>query len=256
MPGLQSFCVTTAMALGSIYLLQITWFAAWLSLDEKRIGAARNACLPCLLTNTDKKQTFGRRTLKEDFLKGYYKLVNSAVYRIIVIIIALVLAVIGIWGCIEIKQHFDFLLLLPEDSYLRRWNLSKKELYPDRGWKAEIYTQELNYSSLASFENLTKELEQLTKDGFFIKSKEKTYFNLRRYNFILSGFDDWWTELKLYSSVKKNISRWQDFANPKDFPKLMSDFLFSSYGSKIQENFKFDEDLMCNQVIPRIKVNS
>ena len=36
MPGLQSFCVAVAIGLGSIYILQVSWFAAWLSLDEKR----------------------------------------------------------------------------------------------------------------------------------------------------------------------------------------------------------------------------
>ena len=42
MPGLQSFCVTVAIGLASIYILQITWFTAWLSLDQRRIDAGKN----------------------------------------------------------------------------------------------------------------------------------------------------------------------------------------------------------------------
>ena len=30
LPGLQSFCVAAAVAIGSIYLLQSSWFVAWL----------------------------------------------------------------------------------------------------------------------------------------------------------------------------------------------------------------------------------
>ena len=41
MPGLQSFCVCTAIALGSIYVLQLTWFTAWLVIDERRRAANR-----------------------------------------------------------------------------------------------------------------------------------------------------------------------------------------------------------------------
>merc|ERR1719188_436824 len=37
LPGLQMFCVTSAMAIAIIYVLQCTWFIAWLSLDQQRI---------------------------------------------------------------------------------------------------------------------------------------------------------------------------------------------------------------------------
>ena len=49
MPGLQSFCVCTAVALASIYLLQLTWFTAWLVIDERRKEAGRDGLLPCLV---------------------------------------------------------------------------------------------------------------------------------------------------------------------------------------------------------------
>ena len=68
------------------------------------------------------------------------------------------------------------------------------------------------------------------------------------------GFDDWWTELKEYALDKKNFTNWQDFANSEDFPKLLTDFLFSSYGSKFKANFKFAGDLICNKVSPMIMV--
>ena len=74
-------------------------------------------------------------------------------------------------------------------------------------------------------------------------------------NFIKTlGFDDWWPELKQYALDKKNFTKWQDFANPEDFPKLLTDFLFSSYGSKFKQNFKFAGDLICNNDAPMIMV--
>ena len=48
MPGLQSFCVCTAIALAGVYILTITWFTAWLALDEARLAAKRHGLLPCL----------------------------------------------------------------------------------------------------------------------------------------------------------------------------------------------------------------
>merc|ERR1719270_2752507 len=49
MPGLQSFCVCTAIALGCIYILQVSWFVAWMVLDEKRIQSGRDGVFPCII---------------------------------------------------------------------------------------------------------------------------------------------------------------------------------------------------------------
>merc|ERR1719450_181450 len=125
---------------------------------------------------------------------------------------------------------------MPSTSYIMVWARLKEELYPDKGWQADIYTGELDYDHLAALENMTASLEALKNEGLYIKS-----------------FDNWWSELKIYSRDKKNITHWQDFASEEDFQKLMSDFLFSSYGSKFKQNFKFEGDLTCNKAAPKIK---
>ena len=72
---------------------------------------------------------------------------------------------------------------------------------------------------------------------------------------MFSDVDSWWTKMKEYSDAKTNFSSWQQFANEKDFPLILSDFLFSSYGSQYKPNFKFEEDLICNRPAPRIKAS-
>ena len=171
MPGLQSFCICTALALGAIYLLQITWFVAWMSLDEKRIASGRNGCLPCIVDKTSIKSTGTTEDFGKRLIKKYTKLLSSTFYKICVAVITLILITFGIWGCINIKQGFDFLRMLPEDSYLRRWTTIKEDLYPDSGWPAEVYTEGFNHSDLASFENLTASFQELKESGLYIKSK-------------------------------------------------------------------------------------
>ena len=66
MPGLQSFCICTALALAAIYLLQITWFTAWLAIDEKRVQSERNNFLPCVANSSaykvsDDKEAFHKQ---------------------------------------------------------------------------------------------------------------------------------------------------------------------------------------------------
>ena len=61
--------------------------------------------------------------------------------------------------------------------------------------------------------------------------------------------------MKEYSDAKTNYSSWHQFANEKDFPMILSDFLYSSHGSQYKPNFKFDKDLVCNKAAPRIKAS-
>ncbi len=49
MPGLQAFCVSCAIAIGAVFLLQTSWFVAWLSIDQRRIEERRNGIVPCIV---------------------------------------------------------------------------------------------------------------------------------------------------------------------------------------------------------------
>merc|ERR1719211_987664 len=49
LPGLKAFCLTCAIGIAAVYLLQVSWFVAWLSIDQKRINARRNGILPCII---------------------------------------------------------------------------------------------------------------------------------------------------------------------------------------------------------------
>ena len=110
MPGLQSFCVCMALALGSIYLLQITWFVAWMSLDEKRIAVGRNGCLPCIVPKILDKSATRKEHFGELIFKKYNQMLYSFSYKAVIAICALTLMVFGIWGCISMREQFDLLL--------------------------------------------------------------------------------------------------------------------------------------------------
>ncbi len=68
-PGLRSFCVASSIAMAVVYLLQITWFVAWATLDEKRIREKRDGILPCLTLETWERERDERGWLKIAFGK-------------------------------------------------------------------------------------------------------------------------------------------------------------------------------------------
>ena len=120
MPGLQSFCVCTAIALGCIYILQVSWFVAWLVLDEKRIISNRNGIIPCITQSSSPDQgCCSKINLSETFMKLYTKVLSSRVYQASIIILTLSFTGVGIGGSYLIRQKFEPELLLPAESYLR-----------------------------------------------------------------------------------------------------------------------------------------
>ena len=163
MPGLESFCVCTAIGLGSIYLLQISWFVAWMSLDEKRISAGGDGLLPCIVHQDYKPPACSERNYGDWTVKKYGNLLSSVIFKIIVIVFTFGLLGFGIWGSILIRQKFDPTLLLPSDSYLRDFLSVHDELYPNNGWTAYIYTSRFDHTDLYKFEDLTNQLTELQK---------------------------------------------------------------------------------------------
>merc|ERR1711892_161008 len=201
MPGLESFSVCTAIGLGSIYLLQISWFVAWMSLDERRISTGRDGLLMCIVHKDFKPSKCSQQNFGDVVVKKYAQLLSSVIFKFIVIVFTLVMLAFGIWGSILIRQKFDHL-------------------------------------DLHKFEELTNKLEEL--------KNAKTH---------IRGVQSWWSKLKKYSNEETNFTRWEDFANPTDFPLLLTNFLYSPLGSNFKSNFQFYDELICNQAAPKIKAS-
>jgi len=238
MPGLESFCVCTAIGLGSIYLLQVSWFVAWMTLDEERVGHGRNGIIPCIVHKDFQPATCLNFDLGAAVVKLYSKLLSSTIFKILILMMTLIFVGIGSWGWIDIKQKFDPFLLLPSDSYLREWIRAQNNFYPEDGWVASVYSGKISYKDLNEIDALVSDLEELQNTGLSLR-----------------GFDTWWTKLKEYANDKTNFTSWKDFANEDDFQMILSDFLFSSYGSKYKPNFKFESELVCNEKAPEIKAS-
>ena len=98
-------------------------------------------------------------------------LLHNSLFKVIVTLITLSLIIFGVWGGIKIQSKFEFLSLIPEESYLRQWAIAKEHLYPNIGWRAEVYTGPLNTSNLPQVEKLTQSFQELEDSGVYIKSR-------------------------------------------------------------------------------------
>ena len=241
MPGLQSFCVCTAIALASIYLLQLSWFTAWLALDERRKEARRDGLIPCLVHPEDRPPlgcSFTSGRLETGWSRLYERLTQHWAYKLTVLTISAGFLAFGITGWASIVHRFDPVLLLPSESYLREWINLQTEFYPENGWQAEVYSARLDQTNLSKVEELLAGLETLKQEGNIIR-----------------GYDCWWTPFKTFvlrETAGTNQTGDVSQTIGDQFPDLLSQFLHSAEGARYKSEFKFDGDLVCGQPAPEI----
>ena len=146
MPGLQSFCVCTAAALAAIFLLSVTWFVAWMWVDECRLANGRNAILPCIRHKVvDQEAKSEDKSAPYLVFSTYLASLSSVPMAVVVVLISLGLGAVGVWGSVNILQQFDPTLLLASDSYLRAWLDTRDAQFPNNGWEAEVICIRLSY---------------------------------------------------------------------------------------------------------------
>lgn len=79
------------------------------------------------------------------------------------IILTIVFFGIGLNGTLQLKEKFDPMWFIPENTYLSQYVQQRTHYYPGRGFEAGIYTGQLNYTSeYNNFNNLLEDLENAT----------------------------------------------------------------------------------------------
>ena len=105
MPGLQSFCVATAIGLGATYLLQVSWFVAWLTIDEQRIAAGRDGLLPCVTHRAAAGPTAAAGPSGSGLLGHYIRLLATPPAQLLAVLVSLALACCGVLGWLRMQHR-------------------------------------------------------------------------------------------------------------------------------------------------------
>ena len=248
-PGLQAFCVACALGIAAIYLLQATWFVAWLVVDERRRASGLVCKSRCSgeysvsTSNTSLVSTPSKLSIILDPWPMFSNLLDSRIFHAIIIIISASCLGVGIWGSLTIRQELIVSRFYPADSYLSSWMKNFYNNFDDFEQEFSIYT-----GSLEAKEDL-KRIDSLT-------STLKSWVEREH---ILVSMDNWWERFNQHIFVYYNITDWEtmfDTNTAKDFQFYLSDFLHSPGGGKYLSKIKFNEPLVCNQPAPLITASS
>ncbi|KAK2582155.1 hypothetical protein KPH14_004514 [Odynerus spinipes] len=236
LPSLQSFCIYAAVGVLVTFLLQITFFVAFFTLDAKRIEQKRNGIIPCKVhenyvpTIADPNEAFSTKLID----RLYTKVVLTVPGKVIVLLITIAAASAGAFGSHQLEQWFDPIWFLPKDTHLSEYITARHQYFSQKGHTAYVFIGDVDYSSeFPKIMTLTANLKNLSS---------------------VENIESWPDHFANFVKKYYNTDITTGEVQPKDFQHYLSKFLFSRAGGKYQMNFRFDKKLECGEDAPRILI--
>lgn len=237
LPGLQSFCVYAAVAIFSIYALQVTHFVAWFSLDQRRQNSQRDGCICCYTHKNFKSFEFSRRSFLNKLFAYIGVLLTNRIVQCIVMLMTGVFLVFGMWGTLSLTQEYQPEWLLPPESEVAQWFEMKNTHYPSGGEPGYIMIKQID---------IAKEFDKFDEMVGRLRSPEQSW-NINKVQPWHTGFRDY------VNKFKKTNDSFEDLMDSEEyFRDKLTQFLFSPKGAIFQPNFWFSEPLKCGEPAPDV----
>ena len=283
-PGLQSFCVFASLGLASIFLLQTSWFLAWLTLDERRIREGRSGILPCCLTYNHPRQPdiCGKadskrpsNTISEVCQKEIEQNQVKPDQNISKLKLKMTSELLKQSDCSQFRRGlvrgcysssvFRVLVLTLSSALLAGglYGFTKMEykfdpnvLVPSESYFSKFLERmntDLPSSSGYRAQVFTGEINRTHLEQISLLHSQLERIVLE--GNVLESYQSWWSHFTHYLHQRTDFSVWQNLTQ-EDFQLVMSDFLHSKSGSKFQGNFNFESSLECGAPAPRILASS
>lgn len=146
------------------FVLQVTFFVAFFTLDCRRVEEKRNGVVPCIKhenlvvhTVSESKHNFSWWMIN----KLYSNVVLTTPGKLAIVAITIGLATFGVTGSNQLEQWFDPVWFLPSDSYLSKFLIVKEKEFPKVGYEATVFMSEIDFvPEFPKILNLSRKLEK------------------------------------------------------------------------------------------------
>lgn len=164
-PALESFCLAAAFAVLIDYLLQMTVFLAFVTLDEVRVRSRRFDIFPCLTFNDDseisKKYGHGRSRC-QDFLSGtFYNFLLKPFVYIPILVFYAGLLVVSCIGMTQIPLGLDQKTTVIQGGNLYNYFLTQ-EKFVDVGPPSYLVFYNIDYNNDTNLKILDEVLDYIS----------------------------------------------------------------------------------------------
>ena len=234
LPALQSFCIYASVGIVATFVFQSSFFLAWMNLDQRRIESKRNGCCPCYV-HPEADPTQEKKSILQRGFKKYGEYLITTPVKISVILVALGITGVGVYGNFLLRQEFDPTWFLPQDTYIAQWFVNNKIYFPSSGERGTIYFSGTQLpADIDKIENLSQELRNQT--DIIVKSEA-------------------WTRSYIDYIKKLGYTEEASQLNETAFRYSLSQFLFSPAGAVFRNGFNFKNPVECGEPAPQVMLS-
>ena len=227
-PALRSFCIYASVGIFATYILQATFFLAWLIKDEQRMKEHRHGLL--WFIKFDNWEPSNNRDLLKDFFTNVYcKVLMMTPVRCFVIMISALFVGSSIWATSNLHQEFNPMDFISSTSYVYKWFKATSTYYPTKREHGFIYFDHVELpKDLPALHDLVNKLEHCDA---------------------VSSVSAWFSEYKSYLSRHPDHSN--TTINETTFLYTLSLFLSSPYGEPYKSEINFNgKEVNCIEPSP------
>ncbi|XP_052782471.1 patched domain-containing protein 3-like [Mya arenaria] len=241
--AVRNFCLYTGVSVVFCYINNVTFFAACLTLNERRLKQNRHF-LTCrriatgaeTLDSKDKSKCFAvccvgsppknraeAESLLDKFPRWLFpKIVLKLPFKILIVILFLGYLAVGIYGCINLKQGLVFTQLVPTDGYFYKYTNWLEIHFSRQTPVSFVANKAYNYSDSSTKTLIDHLINSTTSHDYFDERFELNWLNM----YLSSSYHD-------VSNETNFISGLRTFFNDIRYARFENDVVIDSSGTQI-----------------------
>lgn len=144
LPALGNFCAYASMGIFAVFLQMISFFLAWLVIDQRRIDAKRDGIFCCWKKDDDWTPNIcSQKSIIEMIFKIYAEAIEKSAFKAMVLLISCGLFGVSCYGVSQLKAEFDVVNWFPPDTSVVSYMKAQKEHFPSVGISGKVYLAEI-----------------------------------------------------------------------------------------------------------------
>jgi predicted RND superfamily exporter protein len=164
-PGIYWLCLYAAPTIIFIFIYQLTFFVALITLDQRRIEQNRLDCCVCFTARTTKHEAkIDETPTWEQRAMGWYakQLLRPRV-KVACLLAFVAFSVLCAWSASMMRQAFKFTEILPSDSFLSAFAYASDMYASDVRIQAFYYFRDVDQSQPAIQEQMNEYMNEIGK---------------------------------------------------------------------------------------------
>lgn len=229
LPALRFFAVWAAFCIFFAWIYAITFYTAFVTLDMRRIEAARLDCVPCFkrkggVTNTN---WFGQppNGFSRFFERRFGPIIMNPIVKIVLIILFVAGLGVCAYGCSQLYLKFRFAFFYPAGSYQREYQDVIDENFK-LGDGASIY---IRAQDMSSQENQKRLLNLCGPNGTISRNEWVQP----------DSVDCWYAVMRTTEGFELGGG---EYYNPSEFVEKVQSFISEGIGGRYNSSIIFNED--------------